>query len=63
MGGVHISTLTKEVSFVFIVFVSIFVNSYEITSLQIIDPVNYQSNSFSWCPLGMKLGQRFPKGY
>lgn len=63
LGGAHISTLTKEVSFVFIVFVSIFVNSYEITSLQIIDPVkNYQNNSFSWCPLRMKLGQRFPKG-
>lgn len=40
LGGVHISTRTKEVSFVFIVFVSIFVNSYQITCLQIIDPVN-----------------------
>lgn len=62
LGAVHISTRTKEVSFVFIVFVSIFVSSYQITSLQIIDPVNYQNNSFSWCPLKMKLGQRFLKG-
>lgn len=55
LGGVHISTHTKEVSFVFIVFVSIFVNSYQITSLQIIDPVNYQNNSVSWCPVKTKL--------
>lgn len=42
--AVHFSSIydpsvsTKEVSFVFVVFVSIFVNSYQRTSLQIIDP-------------------------
>lgn len=54
-GGVHITTHTKEVSFVFIVFVSVFVNSYQRTSLQIIDPVNSQNNSFNWLCPRMKL--------
>lgn len=54
-GGVHITTHTKEVSFVFVVFVSIFVNSYQRTSLQVIDPVNSQNNSFNWLCPRMKL--------
>lgn len=49
------SVSTKEVSFVFIVFVSVFVNSYQRTSLQIIDPVNSQNNSFNWLCPRMKL--------
>lgn len=54
-GGGHVSTHTKEVSFVFIVLVSIFVNSYQRTSLQIVDPVNSQNNSFNYLGLRLKL--------
>lgn len=39
------SVSTEEVSFVFIVLVSVFVNSYQRTSLQIVDPQQLQDGA------------------